>query len=630
MNKRCGGCFRFFNSDLGLCPYCGYEEGDPAAEPYFLYPGMVLNNRYVVGGVLGFGGFGVTYRAWDKNLNIIVAIKEYFYTGIATRQPGTQTVLIYAQSRRNEFQHFLNRFMDEARYTAKLGASNSNIVNVYEFFEANNTAYMVMEFLDGIPLNEYLKQNTMDIGLCVSIVKSICSALKTVHAEGIIHRDISPDNIMLCCDGKVKLYDFGAARFSKNEENQVMKLTQVMKPGFSPPEQYQSISKHGSWTDIYALGATLYYMITRTKPVESTNRIEEGKDNLVPPQTLRADIPDYINDTILRAMAVEMHLRFHAIDEFEMALCKEKKVLSVHKEKKRRKKNRVASLVSAALLIIFGVSAFSYYYITGLISNKIVSIEFWYAIPASDELAEAKNKAYQALADIFIDGFPGTDAEVKLCPFPQDEYTRTINDAYKRSALPHLFESAGLDETVLKSSLSVDKAVQTVDLTEIVFINAYNESFPDAKQFPLGFVAPIAYTNNALLEGEVAEDNNKELFLSGKSHNYVGSTADYYEIQDALPARYSISPVDDKNAVCMFSALVSIGNCDKWELHTVNSFLGFLLSENAQDYLHIQYPSGSLPLNKKALNDGYVAIYNEFMGFFNDIENYEIIIDTQP
>lgn len=219
---------------------------------------------------------------------------------------------------------------------------------------------MVMEYLEGTPLNELLKQNAMDTEQCVSVMQSICSALKTVHSEGIIHRDISPDNIFLCSSGKVKLIDFGAARFSKREDQQTVKLTQVMKPGFSPPEQYQSISEQGPWTDIYALGATLYYMITGTKPVESTNR--KAEDNLIPPKEIKADIPDYINDTILRAMAVDMHLRFTSADEFEKALMKEKKVLSVAKEKKRRRKKRLIGLLTAVFVVAIGLSVFSYQY----------------------------------------------------------------------------------------------------------------------------------------------------------------------------------------------------------------------------------------------------------------------------
>jgi len=621
MITRCNNCFKTYDSELDLCPYCGYEEGEPAAEPFFLFPGMVLNDRYIVGEVQGFGGFGIIYKAWDKNLDTIVAIKEYYYTSIATRQPGTQAVLVYAQNRRPQFQHFLDRFLDEARYTAKF-SKNGNIVNVFEYFEANNTAYMVMEFLDGVPLSEFLKKNTMDTRQCVAVMQCICSALRAVHDEGIIHRDISPDNIILCSNGKVKLFDFGAARFSRREDQEIMKLTQVMKPGFSPPEQYQSISKQGPWTDIYALGATLYYMITGVKPVESTNRKTE--DNLTPPKELIPDIPDYISNTIIRAMAVDMHLRFPSVDEFEKALCKKKKVLNITKEKRRRRKNRVLSLILVILLIMAGFAVFAYFFNQERLAETLPdsTIEFWYALPETNGLGEAKIRSYAAVIEIFNESFPNVSIITKA--YPPGEYLQMINTAHMDGALPGLFESAGLDESILAESTSAGTAARTVNRAEVLFFGEYDNSFPGALQFPLGFNMPVRYTNITAPSGGVSDNRDKARFMMGQTQEYIGSTADYYDIQLALPARYAISPVGPGEAACEFTELLSIGNCDDNQLAVVNRFLVFLLSENAQDYLHIRYRSGALPLNIRALTDGFVSIYDEFSGFFDDAGKYAI------
>ena len=634
MTKRCNSCFRGYDEALGLCPYCGYEDGDGAAEPYFLQPGMVLNERYVVGEVLGYGGFGITYKAWDMNLDIVVAIKEYFYASIATRQPGTQTVLIYAQNRREEFAHFLGRFLDEARYTAKFG-KNNNIVSVFEFFEANNTAYIVMEYLDGIPLNEYIKKNSISIDQCIAITLSVCAGLKTVHSEGVIHRDISPDNIMLCANGKVKLFDFGAARFSKNEEQQAMKLTQVMKPGFSPPEQYQTVSRQGAWTDIYALGASLYYMITGIKPVESTNRIEEGRDALIAPRALRAEIPEYVNNSILRAMAVETHLRFSSIDEFEKALTREKKVRNVARERKRRRRNRLLGLVAAVLAVAGGFSAFGYYYLLERDKHTLpdATIEFWYALPESGDPArsEAKALAYESAVGAFLATYPETGAKIVLVPFSADAYVKSVNDAFKSGSLPQLFESEGLDESVLQKAMSLEPAVKSINENSVLFFSSIGDAYPDYKQMPLGFAAPVLYTNLSLAgEGGAAEDadGGRAGFLRGEARSYAGSTADYYEITNtllALPARYSIAPRNDADAACMFMQLVSVGDCDRDQLKLAHRFLAFMLGEAAQDYLHIQYRSGALPLNRTALTEGYAGTYVDFAGFFDDIEDGRII-----
>ena len=621
MMKRCNNCFKTFNSELGICPYCGYEDEDPAKEPYFLHPGMTLNNRYIVGEVLGFGGFGITYKAWDSSLNTVVAVKEYYYSGLATREPSTQMVKIYAQNRRAEFQHFLNRFLDEARYTAKF-SKNNNIVNVYEFFEANNTAYMVMEFLDGVTLSERLKKSEMDCAQSVSIIQCVCSALRTVHADGVIHRDISPDNIMLCSNGKVKLFDFGAARFSRNEEQQTIKLTQVMKPGFSTPEQYQTVSKQGPWTDIYALGATLYYMTTGRKPVESTNRKTE--ESLIPPKDIKLGTPEHINDTILRAMAVDMHLRFASVDEFEKALCKEKKVLNVAKERRRRRKNRVIGLNLAILAVVFGFLFFFYFYEQQRREVELDGeIEFWFSVPEDDAaLGEAKMRSFEAIIADFIQGYP--DVAIKLMPLPESEYIDAINAAYRENALPPLFESAGVDETVLRVALSVDAAVRAVDSSDVFFFNDFSAVFPDFRQFPLGFIMPVRFTNDSAQDTGSRAGSDRETFLGGMASELVGSTADYFDVQRALAGRYSVGRIMDGEVICTFTDLLSIGDCSASQLAIVNRFLVFLLSERAQDYLHIQYQSSSLPLNRDALLVGYVFVYDELSGFFDNVDSYRI------
>ena len=630
MLERCNNCFKTYSSELGMCPYCGYEEGDPAAEPYFLFPGMMLNNRYIVGQVLGFGGFGIIYKAWDCNLNIVVAIKEYYYSGIATREPSTQMVKIYAQNRRAEFRHFLDRFLDEARYAAKF-STNSNIANVYEFFEANNTAYMVMEFLDGTTLNEYLKRNAMSLEQGLFVMKSIISALRSIHADGVIHRDVSPDNIMLCSNGKVKLFDFGAARFSKSEDRQVMKLTQVMKPGFSPPEQYQTISKQGPWTDIYALGATLYYIVTGKKPVESTNR--KTGESLIPPVQHKPGIPDYINDTILRAMAVDTHLRFASVDEFEKALFREKKVLNVAKEKRRRRRNRAIGLVLAVLAVLGGFAYFAYNYEQQRDEVELSgTVEFWFSLP--DDLASGGKKidSLEAVIEAFNEGYP--DAAIVLRPFPEGEYAVEIRAAYMESALPPLFESTSVGDNVLRDAQNVGTAVKAVDASEVLFFDRYSEAFPDYKQFPLGFAMPVRFTN-AAPQDTVPDDGGgggrgrgrageRDLFLAGATREFIGSTADYFDVQQALAGRYAVEKIYGSDAVCTFTELLSVGNCDSRQLAIVNRFLVFLLSENAQDHIHIQFQSGSLPLNREALLVGYVSIYDEFDGFFDDVDDFLI------
>ncbi len=625
---RCNNCCQTFDDGLDMCPFCGYEEGDPPKEPYFLYPGMMLNNRYIVGEARGFGGFGITYKAWDINTDTVVAIKEYFFTGVVTRDPGTQLVKIYAQRRKEEFKHFLNRFLDEARYTAKFGERNSNIVKVYEFFEANDTAYMVMEFLEGKTLNEILKKGAMDLDECVSIMEDVCSALKTIHADNVIHRDISPDNIFLCTGHKVKVIDFGAARFARREDEYISKLTQVLKPGFSPPEQYQTISKQGPWTDIYALGATLYFMITGIKPVESTNR-KTGEEELISPQDIIEDLPEYMNDAILRAMAVDMHLRFDTIEEFEKVIKKEKKVLNVANETKRRKKNRIIGVVTALIIVISGMSIFLYNYNEERLAETLPTstIEIWYIVPDDEQEAVVKNYAFEEIVRVFRESFSNVTIDLKA--YTKDNYIMAIEEAYKDNSLPSLFESDDIDEGILDEAKSVKKAVQTTDEDEILFYKDFRKVFIESKQFPLGFIASVNYeidensVENNNSDGNI-EITEKESFLLKQIYKYKGTTSDFYDIQKALAGQYFIFLPDEEDRYYEFSSLMSIGNCDEDQYKVVNRLLVFLLSDNAQNYLHLQYHSGSLPLNESTLIDRFVSVYDDFNGFFDDVEEFEL------
>ena len=350
---RCNNCFEEYDEDLGVCPYCGYTEGQPPKELYMLFAGTVLQSRYIVGKVLGFGGFGITYKAYDTKLERMVAIKEYYPAGLVYRTPGTKDVVVFKGKRYKDYADGLKRFLDEARNATKF-LDNPYIVDVMEFFEENSTAYFVMELFVGVTLDEFLKENggRIDGESAVAIALSVGGALKDIHKAGYIHRDVAPDNIYMLSNGKIKLFDFGAARFSANET-----LSIVLKPGYAPAEQYDSVNKQGPWTDIYALGATMYRMVVGVKPDESTNRKME--DKVQPPHELIPEISENLSNAIMRAMSVEIHLRYQTIDEFMAAITSEKKVRSVESVKKRRKNFRWIGIASSVLIVAGLVTYFS-------------------------------------------------------------------------------------------------------------------------------------------------------------------------------------------------------------------------------------------------------------------------------
>lgn len=351
---RCFNCMKEYDDQFEICPHCGFLRGQAPKEAYCLLPGVMLGNRFEVGTVLGLGGFGITYRAWDTKLDRVVAVKEYYPSGMVNRIPGEKEVIIYSGNKEREFQAGKSRFLDEAQNMAKFN-QQPNIVNVIDYFQENNTAYIIMEFLDGVSFKEYISQHggKVDIDMGVSVVIEVANALKIIHKHKIIHRDVSPDNIFMCSDGRIKLIDFGAARFSAGESEKTMSV--ILKPGYAPPEQYRNKSRQGPWTDIYALGAVLYRALTGKMPDESVNRVE--KDELIEPKVLNADIPDYLNDSIMRAMALDQNLRFQSMDQFIGAILQEKKVIPLNMEISRRKRFRWMRIGVIGLVLCIGSGA---------------------------------------------------------------------------------------------------------------------------------------------------------------------------------------------------------------------------------------------------------------------------------
>ena len=280
---------------------------------HVLKKGKKLNNRYVIDEILGEGGFGITYSGQDELLAMKVAIKEYYPHGFVTRNNMYDEVITVTQTKYDDiFQKGKQKFLKEARSLARFN-KEEGIVNVTDFFEENNTAYIVMEYLDGITLKEYLKQNgVMSAQDVQELMTPLIRSLDAVHKSGLIHRDISPDNIMLLMNGKVKLMDFGAARdYTEAGEKS---LSIVLKHGYAPEEQYRSHGIQGPWTDIYALSATMYKCITGITPAESIQRIIE--DTVQPPSALGIPIPSGMEYALMKGLSISQKNRYQNLNDF--------------------------------------------------------------------------------------------------------------------------------------------------------------------------------------------------------------------------------------------------------------------------------------------------------------------------
>ena len=282
-------------------------------EPPFALPfDTIIHGKYRIDRVLGFGGFGITYQGDDLVSSGRVAIKEYYPSGLVTRIPGNTGVEV--SSGYEQFTKGKDRFLQEARIIYH--CHNEHILHIFSLFEENGTAYYVMEFLEGVDLRRFIKArgNRLEWKELKPLILPVMDALIQVHADGIIHRDISPDDIYIGSDNSAKLIDFGAARSISGNRS----MSVILKKGYAPPEQYQSRGHHGRWTDVYALGGTMFRALTGEMPVESIERIRN--DTLRPPSSYGIKVPAEVDMAIMKAMNINEQDRFQSISEFRNAI----------------------------------------------------------------------------------------------------------------------------------------------------------------------------------------------------------------------------------------------------------------------------------------------------------------------
>ena len=331
--KQCMRCMEFYDPQFDICPYCGYEENSVKKELLHIDAGTVLAERYLIGNALGFGGFGVTYIGYDRKLKRRVAIKEYLPSEFATRALHQPEVMINNnEKKKQQFSDGMKKFIDEAKSLAKL-SSLDGIVHIYDSFEANNTAYIVMEYLEGETLATFMKREKMvPEEHAVEIISPVLQTLEEVHRRGIIHRDIAPDNIFLARgqDGKthVKLIDFGASRYASTSHSK--SLTVLIKPGYSPAEQYQSNGEQGPFTDVYEVAAVLYHLVTGVRPEDAFERRTQlqsgGKDPLKDPSSYNSKISENFENALMNALSVRVEDRSETAEVFLKELKSEEPV----------------------------------------------------------------------------------------------------------------------------------------------------------------------------------------------------------------------------------------------------------------------------------------------------------------
>ena len=363
MARYCPYCASQINSGT-KCAVCNFSE-TYSPKPHHLQPGTLLHGRYLIGIVLGEGGFGITYLGRDLALDMKVAVKEYYPSGIAARSPATTcNVTILGQTFLQDFHAGKKRVIEEAQALAKLD-KESAVVTVRDFFEENNSAYIVMEFVEGSDLRKEIRrqQKPMEHENLLPLLEPVFEALNELHSQGLVHRDISPDNIMIEND-VARLIDFGCAMPTRHDGQHA----NTVKHGFSPLEQYSN-ENIGPWTDVYAMAATIYYCITGKLPPKATDRAVV--DTIQTPSSLGIKLKARQEKALMRALSLNPQDRFQTMDEFG-------KELFVHR-------NKYKMIAAAACLI------------------AVLSVILWVAIPRGTEVqtleVERKPKTVYTQAD---------------------------------------------------------------------------------------------------------------------------------------------------------------------------------------------------------------------------------------
>ena len=296
----CYECMNEIKDGSKHCGYCG-KSTEINVHPHHLKPGTILHNQYLVGNSIGEGGFGITYVGKDLSLDMKIAIKEYYPSGYANRNNTvSNNVTLNYQNEGSYFQNGVEHFLREAKSIAKFH-NERGIVDVRAFFEENDTAYIIMEYLDGENLSDKIRSGEKyEASEIFRLFLPMMNTLEKMHRENIIHRDISPENIRINPNGELTLMDFGSARYYSGMEKKTMSVQ--FKPGYAPFEQYNKNGNQGPWTDVYGLCATIYKCITGVTPVDSLERSQN--DSLELPSSLGVKISEPLEKVLMYGMAI--------------------------------------------------------------------------------------------------------------------------------------------------------------------------------------------------------------------------------------------------------------------------------------------------------------------------------------
>ncbi len=598
-DKLCPHCMMENTTKEGnCCAHCGREMKADSA-PHQLKPFTVLQGKYLVGDVLGEGGFGITYIGLDMNLEVRVAIKEFYPNGYVTRDnTQTSTVTQFKNSASETVSKWKNGFVKEARALGKC-QNLPGIVGVKDFFEENGTAYIVMDYVDGKTVKNYAKENggKLDPDRFLYAIRPIMSSLQMVHDQGVIHRDISPDNIILMPGGNMKLIDFGAARsFTDAEANR--SLSVMLKPGYAPEEQYRTHGDQGPWSDVYALAATIYKCLSGVTPVESMERMRN--DPLKSLKELGIPVSDNVNAAIQKGMAVYAEDRYRSVKEFEEALYNGSAVqeavtgpqgvsgsesVSVKNDTSTQKKasQAVGDEAVSANNVIQSLKANTHQY-TAVVKDK-----------AQIYFKDNKKRKYLAIAIgsavfvaviLLILANRSTDAELPAKEEIIEEEEKTVQEASPQIDTEYEREKEIEQKTYEEFGISKD-SVSNYSSSQVLDYGKYNRYVSNIENF--NFSYPAALYNSVTVSENVTDNTYGDIIQQVSMSGSDGSTA-YFSIQNNSISAYSLEAMTEyayrTEKESMFAPESIVNGVSKSSDHGTVILIGYKNSSADSDHVY--------------------------------------------
>lgn len=496
-------------------------------------------------------------------------------------------------------------------------SESENCIETYDWFNGNGTAYIVMEYFDAPTLKSYIKGRKgapLSEQEIIAIISQVLSGLKEIHAKGVYHLDIALDNIFIkkneknAEELKVRVYDFGAAHY-ENEKRNFNDDEIVLKPGFSPPEQYKRNGKLGPWSDIYAVGANMYYLLTGEVPLEATDR--EFEDSMKEPSQLAA-VHKPISNVTMRAMALNPELRYQSAEEFLKDLGNEK-ARSDKEELERRKKIRRRFVVTVSLVtLLMAVALWGFWVVKGKIHQD--KITMWVV---TDLDRETERTRYQEIIQAFQIYYPQID--VTLSVMSPEELELKFVGASKNDR-PDLLETTYASEGVLAECSSLTWLLEE---NEDVFVSGLSEKIisQNKKRLPLGMYATVIYKQSGA-ELETLSRVDEYDFIT-KANGYIeNDTTLYSMIQKNLAGRYEVVP-DEKKEVSL-AEVFSIYSRSINKSKAAKALLSYMLTDAAQEKMHISNRSDYLPVSDTVFELYVESVFSELDFLGDTLQQYEI------